>query len=61
MILILSSPNKEQCIEALNKHFYSTTYNINDCNLITWKNGEIRQNLVLKISKGRYKVYTTIG
>ena len=56
-MLILSSPNKEQCIKALNKHFYSTTYNINDNNIITWKDNEVKKDLTLVISKGRYKVY----
>lgn len=59
MKIILSSPNKEQCIKALNNYFYSTTYNINDKGLITWKDEEVKPDLVLKISKGRYKVYQT--
>ena len=56
MLLILSSPTKERAIEALNKHFYSTTYDINDQNQITWKGGEVKENLELKIVKGRYKI-----
>ncbi len=56
-MIILSSPNKEQCIKALNNYFYSTTYNINDEGLITWKDGEVRVGLLLKVVKGRYKVY----
>lgn len=56
-VLIISASNKEKCIEMLNKHFYSTTYDINDQNQVTWKSGEIKTHLKLIINKTRFKIY----
>lgn len=56
-MLIISASTKEKAIELLNKHFYSTTYDINDNNEIVWKNGEIKTDLNLILSKNRFKIY----
>lgn len=56
-MLLISTSTKEKAIELLNKHFYSTTYNINENNEIVWKNGEIKPDLNLIISKNRFKIY----
>lgn len=58
-MLLISASTKEKAIELLNKHFYSTTYNINDNNEITWKNGELKTDLNLIISKNRFKIHQT--
>ncbi len=53
---ILSSGSKEGIIRLLNIYFYSTTYSINDKNQVTWKNGEVKNDLELVITKNRYQI-----
>lgn len=60
-MLLISSPNKEALIKALNAHFYSTTYDINDKAEVTWKNGEIKENLQFIIKKGRFQIHQKIS
>lgn len=58
MKLLLSSNSLEGITDSLNKYFYSTTYRILNGS-VTWKNGEVKNDLILKVTKGRFKIYST--
>jgi hypothetical protein len=56
MKLLLSSKSQTGVIRLLNAHFYSTTYDIMG-DLVTWKGGQIKDNLTYKVKKGRHLIY----
>jgi len=56
MKLLLSSKSQIDLISLLNAHFYSTTYDIMG-DLVTWKGGQIKDNLSYKVRKGRHLIY----
>lgn len=60
-MLIISSTNREKAQEALNKHFYSSTYRIAEDNTITWKNGEVKNDLKVVVKKGRFQIHQQNG
>lgn len=54
--VLASSPNKESLIKLLNNHFYSTSYDINEEGLVTWKGGIVKEDLVYKVKRGRHQI-----
>lgn len=57
MKLLVSASQKDAAQVSLNDYFYSTTYKINDDGVITWKDGEVRNDLKYKFHKGRHKIF----
>lgn len=55
--LLLSSGHKDTLQEQLNRFYYSTTYVLNDDGTISWKNGELKEDLYWNFKKNRANVY----
>ena len=58
--VLASSPNKESLIKLLNNHFYSTSYNINEEGLVTWKDGVVKEDLIYKVKRGRHQILSNV-
>lgn len=54
--VLISSDTKENLEKALNDHFYSITYKIMDNNEVTWKNGELRKDLIYRVKNLRHQI-----
>lgn len=54
--VLVSSPTKEGVIRAINTHFYSTSYSINDEGKVTWKGGEVKDDLTYRVRRGRHQI-----
>jgi len=56
MTLLISAKSQLSAINLLNKHFYSTTYDIMG-DVVTWKGGQIKENLSYTVKKGRHLIH----
>lgn len=57
MKLLLSSSTKDSLEKSLNNFFYSTTYKLIDNGAVVWKVNEVKDNLIWKQEKNRFKIF----
>lgn len=57
MKAILSSVSKEDLQKLTNEWLYSTTYKLLDNGVVTWKEGEVKENMIWKQERKRFKLY----
>lgn len=55
--ILISASNKITAEKMLNEFYYSTTYKLNDDFSVSWKDGEIKSNLLWSFKNGKCRVF----